>query len=149
LTSNSYLIIYLISVWLSKNYTNIRIKDKQNISEFQELYFGNLFSLLFDKLRDEFRNKNDLFFIDNEKEFIQKIFEKSNLEQLEITEESKWLEEKKRIIIEDLSFCVKVIYIYLNKFVFSTIYPFFLNEKNFQKFFTVNLNLYRKTYLLL
>jgi len=123
---------------LSKNYTNIRIKDKEIISDFQELYFGNLFSLLFDKLSDEFRNKNDLFFIDNEKEFIEKIFDKANIEQLGITEESKWIEEKRRIIIEDLCFCVKIIYIYLNKFVFSAIYPFFLNEKNFQKFFTVN-----------
>lgn len=98
---------------------------------------------------DNLGNKRDIFSTENEKEIIEKIFDKYNIEQLGITEELKWIEEKNRIIVEDLSFCVRNVYIYLIKFVFSGLYPFYLNEKKFQKYFAVYKYLYRKIYLLL
>ena len=102
-----------------------------------ELYFGSMFSFLFDKMNSFFEDKKEFLSEDNQQLLLDKIFDSYYTKKLKFSDRLDWIKEKNKILIEDLSFCIKIVFIHIVKFIFSSIYPYFLNEKNFQKFFKV------------
>jgi len=86
-----------------------------------------------------FEDKKDLLYTENFGHLMENIFDNYYVNKLKFRDESDWRREKNKIFVEDLCYSFKIVFIHIIKFIISAIYPYFLNEKNFQKFFKVYL----------
>jgi hypothetical protein len=94
--------------------------------------------MIIEKNPELFNDKKELINEGNEKDTFRKLLDYYNLKRhVQNLNEPKFHNEKWNIMLQDLSYALRVVSVNMLKYVFSAIYPYFLNEKTMQKYFKV------------
>lgn len=94
--------------------------------------------MIIEKNPDLFKDKKELIHEGNEKDTFRKLLDSYHSKKhIQHLSEQISQNEKRNLMIEDLSYGLRVVGVNMLKYFFSAIYPYFLNEKTMQKNFKV------------